>query len=166
MRSTMSLSSPQNRSVWKRDPRMALYYNMKAEAAGAGQRVRDTGAAGGESDEMAVIWKLQAAVREDPSVLTQDAFVGQFAHCIGDALFSFMMKLAEELDVAEKLTNLGFDSLIAIKMRNWLRLRFAVEMSARDYGWWHYQGIGRAGSEEVGGSVVYTIMSINARWAL
>lgn len=129
MRSTIPLSSPHNRNVWKRDARLSLYRNLEAEAAKAGPDGGEARPASGESDQDAAIWKLHAAVEGDPKVLTQDAFIQQLAQSIGAAFFSFMMKPIEELDVTERLTNLGFDSLVAIEVRNWLRLRLAIEMS-------------------------------------
>lgn len=40
-----------------------------------------------------------------------------------------MMKPVEELDVRAGLATLGIDSLVAIEVRNWLRLRFTIEVS-------------------------------------
>ncbi|KAI1255237.1 hypothetical protein MGN70_003301 [Eutypa lata] len=131
MRSTIPLSSPQNRNVWRRDARLSLYRNLEADAAEAS---RDGDAAGGtttggDSSEDAAIRRLLAAVETDPSVLAQDAFVEQLARSIGVAFFSFMMKPVEELDVRAELATLGIDSLVAIEVRNSLRLRFTIEVS-------------------------------------
>ncbi|OTA94899.1 hypothetical protein M434DRAFT_70407 [Hypoxylon sp. CO27-5] len=130
MRSTIPLSSPNNRNVWRRDARLSLYRNIEAAAAEGSQ---NSGAAGGAAiggdDEDAVIKRLLAAVEANPSVLQQDAFIEQIARSIGVAFFSFMMKPIEELDVTAGLATLGIDSLVAIELRNWLRLRFTIEMS-------------------------------------
>ncbi len=131
IRSTIPLSSPQNRNVWRRDARLSLYRNLEADADEAG---RDGGATGGtttgdDSSEDAAIRKLLATVETDPSVLAQDGFVEQLAGSIGVAFFNFMMKPVEELDIRAGLATLSIDSLIAIEVRNWLRLRLTIEMS-------------------------------------
>jgi hypothetical protein len=130
MRSTIPLSSPQNRNVWKRDPRLSLYHNLEAEMAERGVAVGTGGTATGEDgDQDAAIRAVLAAVEEDSSLLQQDAFIAQFARLIGVAFFSFMMKPVEDLDVMAGLATLGVDSLVTIEVRNWLRLRFAIDMS-------------------------------------
>jgi len=130
MRSTIPLSSPQNRNVWRRDARLSLYRNLEAEAAEAGKDEYKAGAAAaGGDEEEARIQRLLAAAESDPSVVTQDDFVEQLAHSIGIAFFTFMMKPIEELDITASLSTLGIDSLVAIEVRNWLRLRLALDLS-------------------------------------
>ncbi|KAI1416673.1 hypothetical protein F5Y13DRAFT_205511 [Hypoxylon sp. FL1857] len=130
MRSTIPLSSPNNRNVWRRDARLSLYRNLEAAAAETGQNSGAAGgAAAGDNDEDTVIRRMLAAVEVDPGVLQQDDFIEQLARSIGVAFFSFMMKPVEELDVRAGLATLGIDSLVAIELRNWLRIRLTVEMS-------------------------------------
>ncbi|KAI2635455.1 acyl transferase domain-containing protein [Xylaria nigripes] len=128
MRSTLPLSSPQNRLVWRRDARLSMYHNIDAEThrdnLGA---ENNTGP--GQNDQNAEVRRLLTVAETDPSAITQDAFVAQLARQTGLAFFNFMMKPVEELDVTKPLTSFAFDSLIAIELRNWLRLRFAIEIS-------------------------------------
>ncbi|KAI8626510.1 hypothetical protein F5Y19DRAFT_466325 [Xylariaceae sp. FL1651] len=128
MRSTIPLSSPQNRNVWRRDARLSLYRNLEAEAS-LGELTVGKSEVAGDSDEDAKIQKLLAAAEMDPSVVTQDDFVKQLARSIGIAFFTFMMKPVEELDIEVGLGTLGIDSLVAIEVRNWLRQRLALELS-------------------------------------
>ncbi|RYC58494.1 hypothetical protein CHU98_g7719 [Xylaria longipes] len=51
------------------------------------------------------------------------------ARRIGVAFFNFMMKPTDELDVTAPFATLGTDSLVAIEVRNWLRIRLAIELS-------------------------------------
>lgn len=132
MRSTIPLASPQNRNVWKRDPRLSRYHNMEAEKAesGAVGGSRTTATGGSDNnDQDAAIRALLAAIEQDPSVLRQDAFIAEFARILGIAFFSFTMRPIEELDVTASFPSLGIDSLVTIEVRNWLRLRFAIDMT-------------------------------------
>ncbi|KAI1125318.1 acyl transferase domain-containing protein [Nemania abortiva] len=128
MRSTIPLSSPQNRNVWRRDARLSLYRTLEAEASRDGSGTGEAAAAG-DNDEDAEIRRLLAAAEADMSIVTQDDFVAKLARRIGVAFFNFMMKPIEELDINAPFASLGIDSLVAIEVRNWLRLRLAIELS-------------------------------------
>ncbi|KAI0877791.1 hypothetical protein GGS24DRAFT_487640 [Hypoxylon argillaceum] len=128
MRSTIPLSSPQNRNVWRRDARLSLYRTLEVDASRDVPATGET-AASGENDEDAEIRRLLAAAEADLSIVTQDFFVAQLARRIGVAFFNFMMKPIEELDINAPFASLGIDSLVAIEVRNWLRLRLAIELS-------------------------------------
>ncbi|KAI1828708.1 hypothetical protein F4861DRAFT_535124 [Xylaria intraflava] len=128
MRTMIPLSSPQNRNVWRRDARLSLYHNYDAEAA-ARNRTATDGSAAGDNDEDAEIRRLLAVAETDPSAVMQDSFVLLLARRIGVAFFNFMMKPIEELDIEAPFTSLGIDSLVAIEVRNWLRLRLVIEVS-------------------------------------
>ncbi|KAM7215616.1 hypothetical protein V8F06_009003 [Rhypophila decipiens] len=138
VRSTMPLASPQNRLVWKRDPRLGGYHNL--EAVDQSTTPSPNGKPNGKPNvngsnittsghQDAAIRTLLAQVEQDPSLLDQDAVMKQFATLIGIAFFGFMMKPVEELDITARLPTLGIDSLVAIEVRNWLRQRFAVDMT-------------------------------------
>ncbi|KAH8166023.1 hypothetical protein CIB48_g2204 [Xylaria polymorpha] len=128
MRSTIPLSSPQNRNVWRRDARLSLYRTLEAQAGSDGAATGEAAAAT-DDDEDAEIRRLLAAAEADVSAVTQDAFVAQLAQRIGVAFFNFMMKPIDELDITAPFATLGIDSLVAIEVRNWLRLRLAIELS-------------------------------------
>lgn len=128
MRSTIPLSSPQNRNVWRRDARLSLYRTLEIEANRDGPATGDT-TSGSDNDENAEIRRLLTAVEADSSIVTQDAFVALLARLIGAAFFNFMMKPIEELDINVPFASIGIDSLVAIEVRNWLRQRLAIELS-------------------------------------
>ncbi|KAI1211603.1 uncharacterized protein F4807DRAFT_473071 [Annulohypoxylon truncatum] len=127
IRTTIPLSSPHNRNVWKRDIRLGLYHNRDAAAAGVSQDGRAVG--GAINDEDTIIRELLASVESNPEILQQDSFIERLARSVGIAFFASMMKPIEELDVTASLATLGIDSLVSIEVRNWLRLRFTVEIS-------------------------------------
>ncbi|KAJ8123759.1 hypothetical protein ONZ43_g364 [Nemania bipapillata] len=128
MRSTIPLSSPQNRNVWRRDARLSLYRTLELDANRDKLPTGET-AAPGDDDEDAEIRRLLTAAEADLSIVTQDTFVAQLARRIGVAFFNFMMKPIEELDINAPFASLGIDSLVAIEVRNWLRLRLTIELS-------------------------------------
>lgn len=130
MRSTIPLSSPQNRNVWRRDARLSLYRTLEIEASRDGPATGDTAAdSDNDEDADAEIRRLLTAAEADISIVTQDAFVALLARRIGAAFFNFMMKPIEELDTNAPFSSLGIDSLVAIEVRNWLRQRLAIELS-------------------------------------
>ncbi|KAI0474815.1 KR domain-containing protein [Xylaria cf. heliscus] len=130
MRSTILLSSPRNRNVWRRDARLSLYHTLEAQVGHNGAATGEAAAgSNGNEDEDAEIRRLLAAAEADLSAVTQDDIVAQLARRIGVAFFNFMMKPIEELDITAPFATLGIDSLVAIEVRNWLRLRLAIELS-------------------------------------
>ena len=117
LRSTLPMSSPANRSIWKRDLRMALYRNFEnadtTDTSGANEGLK----------------QFLSSVAAD-STLLNDASSAEFlAHEIGVTLFGFMLKPLDDLDVTVPLTALGVDSLVSIELKNWCRQKLGIEIS-------------------------------------
>ncbi|KAL3473204.1 beta-ketoacyl synthase [Aspergillus californicus] len=121
MRTTTPLSSPGNRSAWKRDPRMALYHNLDA-ADGKGPST-----AADAKDNVLEQFLRQAKLT--PKILTKQSSTDLLAQEIGRALFNFMLRDHSELDYDVPLPNLGVDSLLAIELRNWFRLKVTLDVT-------------------------------------
>lgn len=117
MRMTMPTAADTNRCIWKRDIRMGLYRNLENASAG------DLGS----SNEG--LREFLAVATSSPETLRDPASTAFLAYQIGSTLFSFLMRPVEELDIAQPLSAVGLDSLVAIELRNWSRQRLGVELS-------------------------------------
>ena len=117
LRSTLPMSSPANRSIWKRDMRMALYRNLEnadtIDTSGANEALKH----------------FLSSVATDSALLNNASSVEFLAHEIGVTLFGFMLKPLDDLDVTAPLSALGVDSLISIELKNWCRQKLAIEIS-------------------------------------
>ncbi|KID66135.1 Highly reducing polyketide synthase gloL [Metarhizium brunneum] len=114
--SSIPLSSPNNRSVWKRDRRMAVYHN--AAAAGAEAAASNDG-----------LKSFLAGARADPSVLSSPETANLFAVEIGKKLFHLLLKPQEDLNIALPLVDLGLDSLVALELKAWWKQVFSFDIS-------------------------------------
>ena len=115
--STLPMSSPGNRSIWKRDLRMALYWNLQnvdtVDTSGANESLKE----------------FFSSVAADSNML-HDALSAEFlAHKIGVTLFGFMLKPTGDFDVKATLGALGVDSFISIELKNWCRQKLGSEIS-------------------------------------
>lgn len=116
---TLSITDPQNTTLWKRDRRMAIYRNIEEVSVAAGE--------GEASDTVrASINSLMA----DPGKLDDRTSPELLARAIGLRVSKFLMSDDEdEVDLSQTLEALGVDSLVAIELRNWWRRSFGVEVS-------------------------------------
>jgi len=117
MSSSLPLSAPNNRTLWKKDPRAAIYYNFEVE---------DTTNSNGAAQDS----NLKQFLREanlNPSSLPSPASTEYLAKEIGATLQGFMMR--EDLDLGIPLSSLGVDSLVSIELRNWLRHKMGAEFT-------------------------------------
>lgn len=120
LRSTQPLSAPNNRTVWRNDPRMALYFNAE------NQGDNDTSSGNDE------VRQFLAEVAVDISILERDDSVTYIATQIGKTLFGFLMKDASSLNITEPFSSLGVDSLVSIELRNWFKQRLGCEITVLD----------------------------------
>ena len=108
--STISLSSPESRSWWTKDSRMAVWHNI-SEAS----EDKD-GAASGNS-----LKTFLEGAKNDAEILRKPETVSYVALEIGKHLMSLLLKSDEDLDIDLPLAQLGLDSLVGIELRNWWR---------------------------------------------
>jgi aryl carrier-like protein len=117
LRSTLPLADQRDRSIWKRDPRMAVYRNsenvsaVNVSAANEGLR------------------QFLETISMDPVKLDRQSSIDFLAHEIGAQVHNFLMKPEEELDISATLTAVGVDSLTAIEIRNWWRQNLGIEIT-------------------------------------
>lgn len=119
--STIPLSHPSNRALWKRDRRMAVYHNTSSA----------------ETEDVNTSDKLQSFVKSmktnpDPAVLSSSDTASFLAQEIGKKLMELLLREVEEdevLDTSKQLGDLGLDSLIAIELRGWWKQVFGFDVS-------------------------------------
>lgn len=119
LRSSTTLNDPSNRTLWKRDRRMASYLNPSSHGAG-GQSL------GGGSDKLKAFLLTAAG---NPEVLQEKSSAVFLAEEIGKKLFDFLLRPVEELDLSVPLQDVGMDSLMAIEVRSWWKQTFGFEIS-------------------------------------
>ncbi|KAF5548575.1 polyketide synthase [Fusarium phyllophilum] len=117
LRHNISLSDPSNRSLWKKDIRMAVFHN-KSNVTGA--------ASTATNDELKF---FIAKAKKDLSVLCQADTAHFLAVEIGKKVFSFLLKPVEDLETSCSLSDLGMDSLVAIEVRQWWKTVFQFDIS-------------------------------------
>ncbi|KAL9609603.1 MAG: hypothetical protein Q9167_005646 [Letrouitia subvulpina] len=118
VRSTLPLSAPNNRVIWKKDPRMAVYRNLESASGASG------GAANSEG-----LKQFLRDCQKNPALLDLPDSVTFLAKETGTTLFGFMMRSEEDLDLNVPLGSLGVDSLVSIELRNWFRQKVGVEFT-------------------------------------
>lgn len=115
--STVPIMDPQNGTMWKRDPRMAIYRNIQkasaAESTTSGSQLK----------------QFLSSVAGDPSKLDQKSSVDLIAKELGNCISSFLMKGDDGVDLTSALSTLGVDSLVAIEVRNWWKQNLGVDVS-------------------------------------
>jgi acyl carrier protein len=117
LRSTQKLSAPNNRTVWKFDPRMAMYYNLEGQD-------NEVAASG---NEQLKLFLGEATIQ--PAMLDTDDSAVFLATEIGKTLFSFTMKDVADLELDSSPAALGVDSLVSIELRNWFKHKLGVDVT-------------------------------------
>ena len=118
VRSNLPLSAPNNRTIWKRDPRMAIYRNLESSSSTASTS---------SSSESLKQFLRDAA--NNAALLDLPESIAYLAKETGTTLFGFMMRSEEELDLEAPLASLGVDSLVSIELRNWFRQKVGAEFT-------------------------------------
>lgn len=133
MRSTLPLSGPTNRIIWKRDSRMSIYRNLETAQVPVGDA----------TNEGLKLFLRNIAINS--SILRENASVEFLAREIGLKLFNLMLIPGEELDISTSLSAIGMDSLIAIEIRTWWKQTFCFDISVLEIlNCGSVEGLGRA----------------------
>ena len=117
LRSTQPLSVPENRTIWKNDPRMAAYRNMESQ---------------GNSVAVSTNEQLKHFITDatrNPSILDSDDAGTFLGTEIGKTLFGFMMRDEDMLNLQDSPNALAVDSLVSIELRNWFKSRVGIEIT-------------------------------------
>ncbi|KAI5460132.1 putative polyketide synthase [Mariannaea sp. PMI_226] len=117
-RCTLSIADAQNNSLWKRDPRMAIYRNI--------EKVTAIKCSDDTPDTVRAFVSLLAA---EPSRLDDEESSVMLARAIRSRVATFLMNDEEDLDLSQTLSALGVDSLVSIELKNWWRQMFGVDVS-------------------------------------
>jgi acyl carrier protein len=117
LRSTMPLSDPTNRIIWKRDSRMSIYHNLETVQVSVGEA----------ANESLKLFLKDCATNS--SILRERPSADFLAREIGLKLFNLMLKPEEDLDISAPLSAVGLDSLMAIEIRSWWRQTFGFNIS-------------------------------------
>ncbi|CVL00302.1 probable polyketide synthase [Fusarium mangiferae] len=117
LRHNVSLSDPSNRSLWKKDIRMAVFHNKNNVTGAANTATNDE------------LKSFITKAKKDSSVLHQADTAHFLAIEIGKKVFSFLLKPVEDLETSCSLSDLGMDSLVAIEVRQWWKTVFQFDIS-------------------------------------
>jgi len=122
LRSTIPLSSPQNRVYWRTDRRMA-FYCIETDAQSVNTAYI------GKNDKLR---EFLDTASTNPSTLSTKASADFLAQQIAARLFAFLLKPVEDespIDITPSLADIGLDSLVAIEMRAWWKQTFGFDIS-------------------------------------
>lgn len=119
VRSTLPLSAPNNRTIWKKDPRMSVYRNLESQGA-------STAASSGNEEGLK---QFLRDASKNPALLELPDSINFLAKEAGTTLFGFMMRSDEDPPLDVPLAGLGVDSLVSIELRNWFRQKVGAEFT-------------------------------------
>jgi aryl carrier-like protein len=117
LKTPLPLANPSNRSIWKRDPRMAAYRDSSELAP--------TQSSG--TDEVLKRFLMTATL--NLSSLTSDKSVKFLSEQIEQRVLGFLMTTEGGLDKTATLNDIGIDSLVAIELRNWWKQNLSSDIS-------------------------------------
>lgn len=115
--SSTPIMDAQNGTMWKRDPRMAIYRNIQkvstVEGTASGSQLK----------------QFLSSMAGDPSKLDQKSSAEIIATELGNCISNFLMKGDDGIDLSSVLSALGVDSLVAIEIRNWWKQNLGIDVS-------------------------------------
>ncbi|UKZ81348.1 putative PKS-like protein biosynthetic cluster [Trichoderma virens FT-333] len=121
LKSMKPLSDPNNRSIWRRDRRMAQAH------------LQDAGATSNSSAGSEDFGHFMKSVNASPSLLDTPSNLDFLTAQIGMCIYNLMSRDVKDLDLGLSLTQLGVDSLVAIEIRNWWRRTLGVNLSVLEF---------------------------------
>ena len=111
------IMDPENGSMWKRDPRMAIYRNIQKASVSEGTEAADH------------LKQFLSSMTSDPSKLDEKSAAGTIAREVGKCVSKFLTKGDGEIDLSSTLPAIGVDSLVAIEVRNWWKQNLGIDVS-------------------------------------
>jgi hypothetical protein len=114
---TLPISSPHNRVVWKRDPRASIYHNIN--------NIADTSVETSQKEDSIAVLLRSAALQ--PAILQDESTTATIAKGITLAMTSFLIKEENSINAEDSPETVGVDSLVAIELRNWINQKFGVK---------------------------------------
>ena len=115
--SRIPIMDPRNGSMWKRDPRMAIYRNIQKTSSAEGTEAADH------------LKQFLSSMISDPSKLDQKSSAVTIGEELGKCVLNFTMRADEDVDLSMTLTTMGVDSLVAIEVRNWWKQNLGIDIS-------------------------------------
>ncbi|EED13058.1 polyketide synthase, putative [Talaromyces stipitatus ATCC 10500] len=116
---TLPVTSPNNRVVWKNDIRMGIYHNINCAEDSSTKAMA-------EKDDIA---NLLSTASTSPSVLDEESATEIIAKTIAASLAKFLIKDESSIQLQLSPEKNGIDSLVAMELRNWIRQKFSIETS-------------------------------------
>ncbi|KAJ6114967.1 Acyl transferase/acyl hydrolase/lysophospholipase [Penicillium sp. IBT 16267x] len=142
LRSRVPLNDPENRALWKKDIRTAVFHNK---------------ATGNKSSTISSegLKSFITAAKSNPALLVQPDSAHLLAVEIGKKVFSFLLKSEDDLHTWCSLSDLGMDSLVAIEVRQWWKMTFEFDITPAPM-----YPTGRSRSIFVGALVAFILCSL------
>jgi len=121
LRSMLPITSPANRTVWRKDPRFLVYRNLEETGSGS---------AGSSSSSDEELTKLLREASSNITLLRSPETAERLALELRNTLLGFLMRSDDDgVDLDGPLASVGIDSLISIELRNWVRRRIGAELT-------------------------------------
>lgn len=114
---------PAEGSVFEGDPRFSYLFNSRV---GGGTSGPDAGDAGNSIDEAIKAFRVIQKAGSDAGAL-ENACLG-----VVSAQFARTLRLDTEPETGRPLTAYGLDSLSAVELRNWIKMKLGVELTTLD----------------------------------